>query len=174
MRVVPGVVVDDDCPVPHGCDLVSVVPPRHDLGVRLGVVAEPVVGLTEVVQDLQCMSGCCEGLLFAVCVRCAWVSQARQNVTGNGGTPITSGLAAGPGLVVFYRSRLGFRFQGLSVTLFNACRTVADLTGAVQLRIRGLYRSGCAVPGTRDQCAILSDLSPSQPFQEVFVNTRLW
>lgn len=47
--VVPGVVVYDDGAVCHGRDLVAVVPPRHDLGVRLGVVAKPVVGLAEII-----------------------------------------------------------------------------------------------------------------------------
>eukprot|EP00053_Salpingoeca_punica_P010929 m.97584 g.97584 ORF g.97584 m.97584 type:complete len:573 (+) comp15536_c0_seq2:800-2518(+) len=49
--VVPGVVVDDDGAVGHGADLVAVVPPGHDLCVLRGVVAQPVVGLAEVVED---------------------------------------------------------------------------------------------------------------------------
>ncbi|RNA39793.1 hypothetical protein BpHYR1_034389 [Brachionus plicatilis] len=50
MRVVPRVIVHQNGPVGHGSDLIAVVPPRHDFGVFWRVVAQPVVGLPEVVK----------------------------------------------------------------------------------------------------------------------------
>ena len=47
MRIVPGVVVDEDGPVGHGRDLVAVVPPGHDLCVLGRVLAQPVVRLEQ-------------------------------------------------------------------------------------------------------------------------------
>jgi hypothetical protein len=55
--VVPCVVVHDDRPVAHCSDLVPVVPPAHDAGIRLGVVPQPVVRLSEVVQDVPGAGG---------------------------------------------------------------------------------------------------------------------
>ena len=52
VRVVPGVVVDDDGAVAHAGHLVAVVPPGHELGVLVGVHAHPVVGLAVVVQHV--------------------------------------------------------------------------------------------------------------------------
>ena len=49
VRVVPRVVVDQDGAVGHGGHLVAVVPPGEDLGVRVGVLAEPKVRLAVVV-----------------------------------------------------------------------------------------------------------------------------
>ena len=51
MSVVPSVVIHEDGPVGHGCDLVAVVPPRHDLGILGCVLTQPVVGLAEVIKD---------------------------------------------------------------------------------------------------------------------------
>jgi hypothetical protein len=50
--VVPGVVVDKSRTVGHTTDLVTVIPPGHDLGVLLGVLTEPVVSLTVVVDNV--------------------------------------------------------------------------------------------------------------------------
>lgn len=61
VRVVPGIVVDKGRAVGHTTDLVSVVPPRHDLGVLRGVLPEPVVCLTVVIDDVLATvrkSGC--------------------------------------------------------------------------------------------------------------------
>lgn len=52
VSVVPGVVVDQGGAVSHTTDLVAVVPPRHDLGSRLGVLAEPLVCLTVIINDV--------------------------------------------------------------------------------------------------------------------------
>lgn len=52
VAVVPGVVVHQRGPVGHAGDLVAVVPPRHDAGVLVGVLPQPVVGLPEVIQDV--------------------------------------------------------------------------------------------------------------------------
>ena len=52
VRVVPGVVVDKGRAVGHTTNLVSVVPPRHDLGVLRGVLPKPVVCLTVVIDDV--------------------------------------------------------------------------------------------------------------------------
>lgn len=50
--VVPGVVVDQGGTVSHTTNLVAVIPPRHDLGGWLGVLAQPVVSLTVVINDV--------------------------------------------------------------------------------------------------------------------------
>lgn len=52
MGVVPGVVVDQCGSIGETGDLIAVVPPTHDDGVRFGVHAQPVVGLTVVVDDV--------------------------------------------------------------------------------------------------------------------------
>lgn len=52
MSVVPGVVVDKSGTVGHTTNLVTVVPPGHDLGGRLRVLAEPLIGLAVVVDDV--------------------------------------------------------------------------------------------------------------------------
>ena len=49
--VVPGVVVNQGRAISHTTDLVAIVPPGHDLGVIRGVLAEPVVRLTVVIDD---------------------------------------------------------------------------------------------------------------------------
>ena len=51
MCVVPSVVVHQYSPVGHGCDLVAIIPPGHDLGVLWCVLTQPVVGLAEVIKD---------------------------------------------------------------------------------------------------------------------------
>ena len=51
MCVVPSVVVDKNSPISHCCDLVAIIPPRHDFGILRGVLSKPVVGLAEVVKD---------------------------------------------------------------------------------------------------------------------------
>lgn len=52
MRVVPGVVVDQCRSVSHATNLVAIVPPRHDLGILLGVLAEPLVRLAVIINDM--------------------------------------------------------------------------------------------------------------------------
>lgn len=51
VRVVPGVVVDNDRAVAHAGHLVAVVPPAHELRVLVRVLTHPVVGLAIVVED---------------------------------------------------------------------------------------------------------------------------
>ena len=49
--VIPSVVVHQYSPVGHGCDLVAIIPPGHDLGVLWCVLTQPVVGLAEIIKD---------------------------------------------------------------------------------------------------------------------------
>ena len=49
--VVPSVVVNKNSSISHCCDLVAIIPPRHDLGILRGVLSKPVVGLAKVVKD---------------------------------------------------------------------------------------------------------------------------
>jgi hypothetical protein len=51
VRVIPSVVVDENRSVGHGSNLIAVVPPGHDLGVGGRVVSQPIVGLSEIVED---------------------------------------------------------------------------------------------------------------------------
>lgn len=52
MAVVPRVVIHERGPVGHAGYLVAVVPPRHDAGVLVCVLSQPVVRLPEVIQDV--------------------------------------------------------------------------------------------------------------------------
>ncbi len=52
LTVVPRVVVNQSRPVGHPCNLISVVPPAHHDSVLGRVLAEPVVRLAEVVDDV--------------------------------------------------------------------------------------------------------------------------
>ena len=52
MAVVPGVVVHQGGSVGHPGYLVAVVPPRHHTSIVGCVLTQPVVGLTEVVEDV--------------------------------------------------------------------------------------------------------------------------
>ena len=52
VRVVPCVVVDQRGPISHAANLVAIIPPRHDLGVFGRVLAQPLVRLTIVVDDV--------------------------------------------------------------------------------------------------------------------------
>lgn len=52
VRVVPRVVVNQSRAVRHATNLVAVVPPRHDLGVLLGVLAKPLVRLSVIINDV--------------------------------------------------------------------------------------------------------------------------
>jgi len=52
VRIVPGVVVHERRSVGHSGDLVAVVPPGHHPRVLIRVLPQPVVGLTEVVQNV--------------------------------------------------------------------------------------------------------------------------
>lgn len=49
--VVPSVVVNEHSAVCHACNLVAVVPPAHNFGVRRGVLLQPVVRFAVVVDD---------------------------------------------------------------------------------------------------------------------------
>mmetsp|Transcript_34527 Transcript_34527/g.31226 ORF Transcript_34527/g.31226 Transcript_34527/m.31226 type:complete len:223 (+) Transcript_34527:169-837(+) len=51
VTVVPSVVIDEDCSVGETSDLISVIPPRHNLGIVLGVSSQPVVGLSKIIND---------------------------------------------------------------------------------------------------------------------------
>lgn len=57
VRVVPGVVVHESGSVSHTTNLVTVIPPRHDLGVFLGVLTEPLVRLSVVINDMLAAVG---------------------------------------------------------------------------------------------------------------------
>ncbi|KAF2983836.1 hypothetical protein EK904_005194 [Melospiza melodia maxima] len=52
VAVVPSVVIHQGCPVGHSCYLVAIVPPRHHPGVLVRVLPEPVIGFSEVIQDV--------------------------------------------------------------------------------------------------------------------------
>ena len=52
MRIIPSVVVHKSCSVRHSGNLVAIVPPGHDPCIFIGVLPEPVVGLTEVVKNI--------------------------------------------------------------------------------------------------------------------------
>lgn len=52
MTIIPRVVVDQSGSVGHACYLVAVVPPGHDSGVLVCVLPQPIVRLSEVVQDV--------------------------------------------------------------------------------------------------------------------------
>ena len=52
MRVIPRIVIHQCSTVGHSGDLVSVIPPRHDARIVLGVLPQPVVSFTEVVNNL--------------------------------------------------------------------------------------------------------------------------
>lgn len=53
MTVVPSVIVDQRGAIGHSRNLVTVIPPRHDPGLLVCVLSQPVVGLAEVVQDVS-------------------------------------------------------------------------------------------------------------------------
>lgn len=55
--VVPGVVVDKRGTVGHATNLVAIIPPRHDLGIILGVLAQPLIRLTIIVNDVLATIG---------------------------------------------------------------------------------------------------------------------
>lgn len=50
--VVPSVVVNQSRTVSHTTDLVTIIPPGHDLGIVLGVLTKPIIGLTVVIDDM--------------------------------------------------------------------------------------------------------------------------
>jgi hypothetical protein len=52
MCVVPGVVVHERRPIGHATNLVAVVPPRHDLGILLGVLSKPLIRFSIIVNDV--------------------------------------------------------------------------------------------------------------------------
>lgn len=51
MGVVPCIVVYDNCPITHTCNLVTIIPPTQDLRIPLGILFEPVVCLSVIVFD---------------------------------------------------------------------------------------------------------------------------
>lgn len=52
VTVVPGVVVYQRGPVSHACYLIAVIPPRHDPCVLVRVLPQPVICLTEIIQNV--------------------------------------------------------------------------------------------------------------------------
>ena len=52
MSIVPGVVVDKDSSVGHSSDLVSIVPPTHDFGFFRSILFDPIVGFSEIINDV--------------------------------------------------------------------------------------------------------------------------
>lgn len=48
--VIPGIVVHQYCPVSHCCDLIAIIPPRHDLGIFGSVLSKPIVCLTKIIK----------------------------------------------------------------------------------------------------------------------------
>lgn len=75
MRVVPGVVVDDDGAVAHSGHLVAVVPPGHELGVLVSVHAHPVVRFAVIVEDRA----------RAVAILRGWALERRNRSTDDDG-----------------------------------------------------------------------------------------
>ena len=53
MGIIPSIVIHQSRPVAHTSYLVSVIPPGHDTGIFMSVLPEPVVSLTEIVNDLS-------------------------------------------------------------------------------------------------------------------------
>ena len=51
MRIIPSVIVYQNCSVRHGCDLISVVPPGHHFGVFRCIHSEPPIGFTKVIKN---------------------------------------------------------------------------------------------------------------------------
>jgi len=51
MTVVPGIVIDQNSSVRETSNLVTIIPPGHNLSIFLGVSSHPVVGLSEVIND---------------------------------------------------------------------------------------------------------------------------
>ena len=45
--VVPSVVVHENRPICHRCDLIAIIPPRHDFRIFCRVLSQPVIGLEE-------------------------------------------------------------------------------------------------------------------------------
>ena len=50
MAVIPCVVVHQCGPVGHPGYLIAVIPPRHHTGILMGVLTQPKIGLSEVIQ----------------------------------------------------------------------------------------------------------------------------
>jgi len=53
MCIVPCIIVDQDSSIRHSSDLVTIIPPRHDLGILGSVLFNPVVSLTIVIDDIS-------------------------------------------------------------------------------------------------------------------------
>lgn len=51
MTVIPSVIVHQSGPVPHAGNLVPVVPPGHHAGFVMGILSQPVIRFTEIIQD---------------------------------------------------------------------------------------------------------------------------
>lgn len=59
--VVPGVIIHQRRPISETSNLVSIIPPAHDNSVFLGVLADPVVRLSEIVDDVLASVGVAGG-----------------------------------------------------------------------------------------------------------------
>jgi len=53
MSVVPCIVINKNGSVTHSCDLISVIPPRHNFSLLWRVLFDPVVGLSEIIDDVS-------------------------------------------------------------------------------------------------------------------------
>ena len=51
MRIIPSVIIYQNCSVSHGCDLISVIPPGHHFGVFRCIHSEPPIGFTKVIKN---------------------------------------------------------------------------------------------------------------------------
>lgn len=52
VRVVPGVVVNQGRAVGHATNLIAIIPPRHNLGILLGVLSQPLVSLSVIINNV--------------------------------------------------------------------------------------------------------------------------
>lgn len=52
MGIVPRVVVNKRRTVSHTTNLVAVIPPRHDFGILLGVLSQPLVRLSVIINNV--------------------------------------------------------------------------------------------------------------------------
>mmetsp|Transcript_1486 Transcript_1486/g.2934 ORF Transcript_1486/g.2934 Transcript_1486/m.2934 type:complete len:215 (+) Transcript_1486:1110-1754(+) len=57
MGVVPCVVVNKGSLVCHSSHLITIIPPRHDLGMAVSVVIKPIVGFSEIVKQYAASIG---------------------------------------------------------------------------------------------------------------------
>lgn len=52
MGIVPSVVIYDYGSVRHTGDLITVIPPTHDLGISRSILLDPVIGLSKIIDNI--------------------------------------------------------------------------------------------------------------------------